>query len=79
MVKIRFLVDPIGNTFSMWYQDPKKEDACEQNEIGDILSLDKNGVVIGFEKINFLPPEFINQLNRLPKAEYEGRLLNEGK
>jgi hypothetical protein len=75
MVKIRFFIDPIGNTFSMWYKDPKQEDVCEQNELGDILSLDKNGRVIGFEKINFLPQEFIDQLSTLPKAQYEGRLL----
>lgn len=75
MVKIKFFIDPIGNTFSMWYRDPKEEDVCEQNEFGDILSLDKTGKVMGFEKINFLPQEFIDQLNRLPKASYDGRLL----
>jgi len=76
MAKIKFLVDPIGNTFCMWYKNPKEEKICEQNDLGDILSLDKNGVVMGFEKINFLPAEFIAQLDRLPKTEYEGRLLN---
>lgn len=75
MVKIRFYIDPIGNTFSMWYRDPKEEDACEQSDLGDILSLDKKGRVMGFEKINFLPQAFIEQLQTLPKAEYDGKLL----
>lgn len=78
MVKIRFYIDPIGNTFSMWYRDPKEEDVCEQSDLGDILSLDKKGQVIGFEKINFLPQEFIDQLQTLPKARYEGKLLPVG-
>jgi len=76
MEKIRFYIDPVGNTFSMWHKDPKEEDSCEQSEAGDILSLDKKGQVIGFEKINFLPQEFISQLQALPKADYEGKLLS---
>ncbi len=75
MSKIRFFIDPIGNTFSLWYKDPKEEKVCEQNELGDILSLDKKGNIIGFEKINFFPQEFIDVFNKLPKKEYDGRLL----
>ena len=60
MAKIKFFIDPIGNTFSLWYKDPKEEDVCEQSELGDILSLDKKGNIIGFEKINFFPQEFID-------------------
>ena len=48
---------------------------CEQSELGDILSLDKKGNIIGFEKINFFPQEFIDVFNKLPRKDYEGRLL----
>ena len=75
MDKIKFFIDPIGNTFSLWYKDPKEEDVCEQSESGDILSLDKKGNIIGFEKINFFPQEFIDVFNKLPRKDYEGRLL----
>ena len=75
MAKIKFFIDPIGNTFSLWYKDPKEEDVCEQSELGDILSLDKKGNIIGFEKINFFPQEFIDVFNKLPRKDYEGRLL----
>ena len=78
MAKIKFFVDPIGNTFSMWYTDPTEEVICEQNDLGDILSLNKKGTVIGFEKINFLPQEFIDQLQALPETHYEGKLLKNG-
>ena len=75
MAKIKFFVDPIGNTFCMWYTDPKEEVVCEQNDLGDILSLNEKGAVIGFEKLNFLPQEFIDQLQTLPETHYEGKLL----
>ena len=54
---------------------PKEEEVCEQSESGDILSLDKKGNIIGFEKINFFPQEFIDVFNKLPRKDYEGRLL----
>uniref|UniRef100_A0A7C3PGH2 DUF2283 domain-containing protein n=1 Tax=Oscillatoriales cyanobacterium SpSt-418 TaxID=2282169 RepID=A0A7C3PGH2_9CYAN len=47
--------DRIGNTLTVWFGDPEAE--VEVEETGDevILMKDKNGQVIGFEKLNFLP------------------------
>ena len=72
---IKFFVDPIGNTFSMWFDDPKKEYSCEMNKQEDILSLSKNNKVIGFEKINFLPKEFIKSLALINQNKIQGELL----
>lgn len=60
--QIKFFIDPIGNTFSLWLDDPEKETHAEMNEHEDVLMMDKNNQVIGFEKINFLPEEFIQRL-----------------
>lgn len=62
MQKIRFFVDPIGNTISVWFKDPKEEVICDVDKDGNILSLDKDDKVFGFEKINFLPQSFTKQL-----------------
>ena len=59
MEKIRIYYDEIGNTLNVWFDDPQKEVISE--EVGDevILNKDKDGRVIGFEKLNFvsLPEE----------------------
>jgi len=73
--KITFFIDPIGNTFSMWFDDPRKEHSCEMNEYEDILSLDKKGRIIGFEKLNFLPQEFIKSLALTTAGRMKGEVL----
>ena len=56
--KIRTILDPIGNTFHIWWDDPKKSvESWEADESWDVLCLDKNGRVIGLEKIGFFPKE----------------------
>jgi len=72
---IKFFLDSIGNTFSMWLDDPRKETHAEMNELEDILMLDKNNKVIGFEKINFLPEEFIQRLKLKSGQIMKKRLL----
>ena len=73
--KIIFFIDPIGNTFSMWFDDPRKEVVCRMNEYEDILSLDKRNRVIGFEKIDFLPKEFVRNLALETPTKMKGQLL----
>jgi uncharacterized protein YuzE len=55
MAKVNVFHDPIGNTLVVWFGNP--EDEVEAEETGDevILMKDKDGNVIGFEKLNFLP------------------------
>ncbi len=56
MEKIRLYYDSKGNTLNVWFDDPQKEYVCEETGEEVILVKDKNGKVIGFEKLNFLLP-----------------------
>ena len=55
MAKVKVFHDPVGNTLVVWFDNP--EDETEAEETGDevILMKNKEGKVIGFEKLNFLP------------------------
>lgn len=74
MAKVRFFIDPIGNTFSLWFRDPREEDSCEISRTGDILSLDKKRQIFGFEKLNFLPEEFLKRLKLEAPDKMRGEL-----
>ena len=52
--KVNIFYDPVGNTLSVWFDDPKKEHICEETGAEVVLVKDKKGKVIGFEKLNFL-------------------------
>jgi uncharacterized protein YuzE len=52
--KLRVYFDREGNTLSVWFDDPKKEHACEESEDDVVLIKDRRGRVIGFERLNFL-------------------------
>lgn len=54
MDKVRVYHDRVGNTLSVWFDDPKKEVVCEEVSDDVILVKDRRGRVIGFEKINYL-------------------------
>ncbi len=55
MEKIRIAYDSFGNTLNVWFADPKKEHICEETGEEVILVKNRQGKVIGFEKLNFLP------------------------
>lgn len=64
MAKVRVFHDPVGNTLVVWFGEP--EDEYEVEETGDevVLMKDKNGQVIGFEKLNFVREDSeITQVN----------------
>ncbi len=50
---LQIFYDRIGNTLTVWLDDPHNE--FESEETGDefILMKDRNGKVIGFEKLNY--------------------------
>ena len=54
MEKVRVYFDREGNTLSVWFDDPKKEHVCEESGDDVILVKDRQGRVIGFERLNFL-------------------------
>lgn len=51
MSKIKMYYDSKGKTLSIWFDDPKKEVISEEVGDGTIVSKDKKGKVIGFEKL----------------------------
>ena len=51
---IKIYYDSFGNTLNVWFNDPEKEFISEETGDEVILNKDKNGKVIGFEKLNFL-------------------------
>jgi len=65
-------------TISVWFKDPREEVMTDVDEQGNILSLDKEGNVFGFEKISFLPDQFISGLKEIASEDpnkLEGTLL----
>ena len=54
MAKVKVFHDRVGNTLVVWFGEP--QDEYEVEETGDevILMKDRNGRVIGFEKLNFV-------------------------
>ena len=52
--KIRLVYDSHGNTLNVWFDDPKKERMCEETGEEVILVKDRDGRLIGFEKLDFL-------------------------
>lgn len=61
MEKIKIIYDREGNTLNVWFTDPEKEYTCEETGEEVILIKDRQGRVIGFEKLNFLPQPKIQQ------------------
>ncbi|GEA17963.1 DUF2283 domain-containing protein [Moorella sp. E306M] len=64
MEKIRLYYDKEANTLNVWFDDPEKEYICEETGEEVILIKDKNGKVIGFEKLNFFTSNV--NINELP-------------
>lgn len=54
MAQVNVYYDQVGNTLTVWFGDPQDEYICEETGDEVILMKDKNGQVIGFEKLNFL-------------------------
>ncbi len=60
MSKIKMYYDSKGKTLSIWFDDPKKEIVSEEVGDGTIISKDKQGKVIGFEKLYVKFPKNIS-------------------
>ena len=54
MDKVRVYYDREGNTLSVWFGDPAKEHICEETDDDMVLVKDRQGRVIGFERLNYL-------------------------
>ncbi len=53
MAEVKVLYDEIGNTLTVWFGNPADEYVCEETGEEIILMKDKEGHVIGFEKLNY--------------------------
>jgi uncharacterized protein YuzE len=52
--KVRVYYDRVGNTLTVWFDDPQKESVCEELDDDIVLMKDPEGRVIGFERLNYL-------------------------
>jgi uncharacterized protein YuzE len=52
MEKISVVFNRLTNTLDVWFDDPEKEWVSEETGEDVILKNDRNGRVIGFEKLN---------------------------
>lgn len=53
MAQVKVYHDTVGNTLTVWFDDPLSEYICEETGDEVILMKNKQGKVIGFEKLNF--------------------------
>ncbi len=57
MDQVRVYYDRTGKTLTVWFGDPSDEYVCKETGDEVVLIKDKEGRVIGFEKLNFAGPE----------------------
>jgi uncharacterized protein YuzE len=53
MEQLKVFYDRTGNTLTVWFGEPEEEYICEETGDEVILMKDRQGHVIGFEKLNF--------------------------
>jgi len=53
MVEIKVYYDREGNTLTVWFGNPADEYVSEETGEEIVLMKDRQGKVIGFEKLNF--------------------------
>jgi uncharacterized protein YuzE len=53
MVQVKVYYNREGNTLTVWFGDPANEYVAEEPGEEIVLMKDKDGKVIGFEKLNF--------------------------
>jgi hypothetical protein len=62
MAHIKVIHDPLGQTLTVYWDDPEREEVCEEIGQGIILIKDAQGEVIGFERLYFKPKEALQEL-----------------
>ena len=60
MAEVNVYYDPVGNTLTVWFGDRQTEYLCEETGDEVILMKNKQGKVIGFEKLNYTIAENTN-------------------
>jgi len=57
MDQVKVYHDRAGMTLTVWFGNPDEEWTCEEPDDDIVLMKNKKGMVIGFEKLNFVIPE----------------------
>lgn len=55
MDKIRLIHDTVGQTLTVWLDDPKTEHVCEETADEIVLMKDRDGRIIGIEILHYAP------------------------
>jgi len=55
MDKITVIHDAVGQTLTVWLDEPGKEHSCEETAEEVVLMKDSSGRVIGFELLHYKP------------------------
>ncbi|MGB5595563.1 MAG: DUF2283 domain-containing protein [Crocosphaera sp.] len=55
MDSVKIYYDEIGQTLTVWFDDPEKEFLVEETEEEVLLIKDETGKLIGFERLNYIP------------------------
>jgi uncharacterized protein YuzE len=53
MEQVKVYYDPLGNTLTIWFGNPDDENVAEEIDDEVVLMKDKDGNIIGLEKLNF--------------------------
>jgi hypothetical protein len=57
MEKIKVVHDTVGQTLTVWFDDPETESICEETAEEVVLIKNATGRVIGFELLHYCPAE----------------------
>ena len=55
MNTVKLYDDETGKTLTVWFDNPEKEFSVEETEEEVLLIKDREGAVIGFERLNYVP------------------------
>ncbi len=55
MEKIKVLHDTLGQTMTIWFDDPAKEEICEETTEEVVIMKDNKGSIIGLELLHYSP------------------------
>jgi len=61
MEKVTIIYSRFANTLDVWWGNPEDEEVAEETGDEVILKKDRNGRMIGFEKLNYLAPEVMGR------------------
>lgn len=55
MDSVKIYYDEVGQTLTVWFDDPTQEYIAEETEEEVVLIKNQAGKVIGFERLNYIP------------------------